>query len=145
MGGFITLFRLAWPFLNEVVFGNKSIRDFIKEHKWVFGNLVCSLVLFLLFVNQYLINVQENLTDVTDVHGLNIKIIDLTNRNAWQEEKIKYQITAIETLAIDNRKLTMSCKPKVLSPAVKEKPHDLVDPSIRDKLEKLQRQSSDNE
>jgi hypothetical protein len=148
MTGLGSIFTALWPFFNEVVLGNKSIRDFIKEHKWVFGNLLCSLVLFLFFINQYLINVHEQITDVEAVHGSTVKILDLTNRNNWQAEKIKLQEELILKMAGEYKELSSSCKPVVNKPppskSVPSKPigTDILDRENLERLERLRKSAT---
>jgi hypothetical protein len=146
MNIFLTILRTLWPFFKEVVLGNKSVPDFIYSHRWVLSHVLFTLILFLLFINQYLIIINERLHELDIKNKSDMVILDLTTRNTWQAEKIKMQQDLLWTQAKDYKVLLTSLHPpsiaqvtpKLIKRTVNSLPKpDLVDDENINRLKRL--------
>lgn len=125
----IKVIMTLWPFIKEMVLGNKEVREFLREHFWVICNILTSLVLFLIFINVFLVNTQMKLllteqsseiillkremAYVKERHG--DKITALKERNAGLKEKAE-ELEAKLSLCEHSQETAQSCKPVMKNP-----------------------------
>ena len=150
----LSIAKVIWPFFKEMVLGNKGIGDFLLEHKWVFINLAATMILFLLFINQYMINVQTQINVIEDDRKVKIEIYELRNANDRQQELIVLKDVALSKLNLELVTLSRSCKPNLPYPkntgrtstpipvVAPPSSSDLVDKTNIDRLERLRIQSN---
>lgn len=149
----LSIAKVIWPFFKEMVLGNKGIGDFLLEHKWVFINLFSSMMLFLLFINQYMINVQTQIGIIEDDRKVKMEIFELRTMNDRQKELILSKDANLKRMTLDIIDLTSRCKPPVPSTnrygktsiipiATPRRSSDMVDKTNIDRLERLRIKSN---
>jgi hypothetical protein len=121
MGIVVSVIRTVWPFFKEVVLGNKLLSYFFKRYRWVIIDLVCTFVLFLLFVNQYMVNV-----DIRQRHSIaetstGLKIMELSSINSRQVDKIIRLDEKLVELTAFNKELSLKLIQPPIPKRIKQK------------------------
>jgi hypothetical protein len=144
----IKIITTLWPFAKEMILGNKQIRDFLIEHIWVIGNITTSLLLFLLFINQYLINVNLRVTVVEQNSTIEILKSKVAG-NEWQIERLGSIQLRLDELISERADLISKLnvyesnrppfeRPRPSPPRVKRQPDPKPSPPNKKYLDKLE-------
>jgi hypothetical protein len=142
MGIVVSVISTVWPFFKEVVLGNNLLGYFFLRYRWVIIDLLATFALFLLFVNQYMVNVTlhkhyENVEKTAD-----IKIMELSSTNSRQADKINRLDEKLADMTLSYTKLLVN-QPNCLAPVppvrttIKASSDGIIDRSFIDRINRL--------